>query len=290
MKYLKYYIYQLLQRIKNSKKLIFLFFLILFLLLAIYFYKSFLKLGPKYYFLVINIDTLISSDELDIDSLIREIKDPKYYGIVLKIASGGGGIEVLRIIDSLKEVNKTKICYIDGLATSAAYWICSLSDYIIARADSTVGNIGAYITIMDISNFLKKLGINVTIIKSTPYKDIGSSYRELSDFERQYLQNVLKNLTERFIEDLKSKRGELEDIAISGLWFLAEDAKRYNLIDEIGEFERVKSYIVEKFNISEDSIVFEFRSFRKRRGSLLDIFFNLFNRLLHDPTIEKIFI
>ncbi|MEM4460623.1 MAG: S49 family peptidase [Nanopusillaceae archaeon] len=240
----------------------------------------------KYKFLVIHIDTLISSENLDIDSLIREIKKQDYYGIILKVSSSGGNIEVLRIVNSLKEVNKTKICYIDGLATSAAYWICSITDYIIARPDSIVGNIGAYITIIDFTGFLRKIGVNITIIKSTPYKDIGSPYRELSDFEREHLKNLLNFLTEKFVEDLKSKRSNISDLALSGLWFIAEDAKKYNLIDEIGEFERVNSYIIERFNLSEDKIVFKNVYFRRRKSSFLDLFFNL----LYNPLLEKIFI
>ncbi|MEM4571131.1 MAG: S49 family peptidase [Nanopusillaceae archaeon] len=285
MKHLKYYIYQLLQKTKKYNKIFFLIIILLFLTFYFYFTDLFF-IKNKYKFLVIHIDTLISSENLDIDSLIREIKKQDYYGIILKVSSSGGNIEVLRIVNSLKEVNKTKICYIDGLATSAAYWICSITDYIIARPDSIVGNIGAYITIIDFTGFLRKIGVNITIIKSTPYKDIGSPYRELSDFEREHLKNLLNFLTEKFVEDLKSKRSNISDLALSGLWFIAEDAKKYNLIDEIGEFERVNSYIIERFNLSEDKIVFKNVYFRRRKSSFLDLFFNL----LYNPLLEKIFI
>ncbi|MEM5880131.1 MAG: S49 family peptidase [Candidatus Aenigmatarchaeota archaeon] len=290
MKHLRYYIYRLLQKIKNNKKLLVIF-IFLFLILAFYSYLQGLILEKeKYTFLIVDIDTTISSKNLDIDSLLKELKNPQYFGIILKISSEGGDIEVIRLVNSLKEVNKTKICYIDGLATSAAYWICSLSDYIIARPDSIVGNVGAYTVILDLTGLLKKFGINVTIIKSTPYKDIGSFYRELTDFEKEYLENVLKSLTEKFIEDIKLKRQNINDIAFTGLWFLAEDAKKYGLVDEIGEFERVKRYITEKFNITEDLISFRIKDFKRKKFSILDIFFKLSNSFLYDLLSKKIFI
>ncbi|MEM4819378.1 MAG: S49 family peptidase [Nanopusillaceae archaeon] len=290
MKHLRYYIYRLLQKIKNNKKLLVIF-IFLFLILAFYFYlQSLILEKEKYVFLIVDIDTTISSKNLDIDSLLRELKNPQYSGIILKISSEGGDIEVLRLVNSLKEINKTKICYIDGLATSAAYWICSLSDYIIARPDSIVGSVGAYTVILDLSGFLEKFGINVTIIKSTPYKDIGSFYRKLTDFEKEYLEYVLKSLTEKFIEDIKLKRQNINDIAFTGLWFLAEDAKRYGLIDEIGEFEMVKKYIIERFNITEDLILFRIKDFKRKKFSILDIFFKLFNNFLYDSLSKKIFI
>lgn len=290
MKHLRYYIYRLLQKIKNNKKLLVIF-IFLFLILAFYFYlQSLILEKEKYVFLIVDIDTTISSKNLDIDSLLKELKNPQYSGIVLKISSEGGDIEVLRLVNSLKEINKTKICYIDGLATSAAYWICSLSDYIIARPDSIVGSVGAYTVILDLSGFLEKIGINVTVIKSTPYKDIGSFYRKLTDFEKEYLEYVLKYLTEKFIEDIKLKRQNINDIAFTGLWFLAEDAKRYGLIDEIGEFEMVKKYIIERFNITEDLISFRIKDFKRKKFSILDIFFKLFNNFLYDSLSKKIFI
>ncbi|MEM1896043.1 MAG: hypothetical protein QXR54_02605, partial [Nanopusillaceae archaeon] len=111
-----------------------------------------------------------------------------------------------------------------------------------------------------------------------------------TDFEKEYLEYVLKSLTEKFIEDIKLKRQNINDIAFTGLWFLAEDAKRYGLIDEIGEFEMVKKYIIERFNITEDLILFRIKDFKRKKFSILDIFFKLFNNFLYDSLSKKIFI
>lgn len=273
MKPLKYYIYQLLQKIKSKKK-IFLLFLIVFLILFLIPEKK------KVNFLLIEIDGTISSEKFDFDKMIDEIKNPLYDGIILKISSEGGTLETIRLINILKNINKTKICYINGIATSAAYWICSLSDYIIARSDSIVGNIGVYFVLTDLSDFLKKIGINITVIKGTPYKDIGSPYRKISEFEKEYIEKLVKNITNEFINDVKKRRENIKEIALSGLWFISYDAKEVGLIDKIGEFDEVKKYISKKYNIDERDIRIIKKSFEIRKFSIFEILKNIYGCIL----------
>jgi len=247
------FIYRLRQIIKNPLFFIILLVIAIFIILFLYI-KPIPFYEKKIRILTITINSEITSDRIDIDKLIEDIKNPNYDGILFIINSPGGDLDVLRIIDTIKKTNKTKFCYINGEATSAAYWICSLSDYIIARPDSIIGSIGAYIIITDISGLLNKLGINVSIIKSTPYKDIGTSYRTLTEFEKEYLLNITRDVTNMFIEDVISNRKIKDNISLSGLWFLAYKAKELGLIDEIGGLEDMINYIANYYNVSKEEI------------------------------------
>jgi len=255
MKLLELFTYQL-RRI-TKKPLFFIIIAIIAISLILFLYlNSPISHEKNVKILEIDINSEITSDQIDISKMIEDIENPNYNAILFVINSPGGDLSVLRIVDAIKKSNKTIFCYIDGEATSAAYWICSLSNYIIARPDSIVGNIGAYVMVTDISGLLKKLGINISIIKSTPYKDIGGPYRPLTDFEREYLLNVTEDITKIFIDDVISHR-KLKDtnISLSGLWFLAYKAKELGLIDDVGEMTDMMDYIEKYYNTSNIQII-----------------------------------
>jgi len=242
--------------------------------------------------LEIVINSEITPDKIDIDKLIEDIKNLNYDSILFVINSPGGDLNILRIVNAVKETNKTKFCYINGEATSAAYWLCSLSNYIIARPDSIIGSIGAYIIITDISGLLNKLGINVSIIKSTPYKDLGTSYRSPTEFEKEYLLNITREVTNLFIEDVISNRKIKDNISLSGLWFLAYKAKELGLIDEIGELDNMINYIANYYNVSKEKIQIIRKNYEYKKPwySLLFNFNNFLENIYENIIKAKILI
>jgi len=270
MNLLRSFIYQL-RRI-TKRPLFFIILSVLFSLIALFYISDLIFFKKKIRILEIIIDSEITSNKIDIDKLIYDIKSQNYDGILFVIDSPGGDISVLRIVNAIKSVNKAKFCYINGEATSAAYWICSLSDYIMAREDSIVGNIGAYIMIIDTSGLLNKLGINVSIIKSTPYKDIGTYYRSPTEFEREYLLNLTQEITNMFVEDVISNRRIKDNISISGLWFLSYRAKELGLIDEIGELEDIVDYIANYYNVSKRNIEIIRKDYKYKKSKYLGLF------------------
>ncbi len=230
--------------------------------------------------LILKIDDVITYDNLDIDSIVKTINSSKYDGLIFYINSPGGDISILKILYYLDKINSSIpiVCYIDHQATSAAYWLCSKSDYIISSPDSLVGNIGAYAIFIDSSKLLEKIGINITIIESTPHKTIGNVYYPLDDEEYKFIQETLDNITKMFIDDIKSKRNiHNEKLAFSGLPFYSFQAINIGLIDEIGDINSAKRKISELLNVSEDKINFIEVNFKVKKGILEKLL--LFNSL-----------
>src|SRR3989338_10162885 len=142
---------------------------------------------------VIPIKNSIVSDKLypdeyvsassEIAQIIEEAnKDPNIKSIVLEINSNGGsGFAALEIANALKQTSKTKVAWIREYGESAAYFLASYADYIIADRVSYVGSIGVI--------FEKEI-INITheIVKAGKYKDIFSQYHTLTEEEREILQ------------------------------------------------------------------------------------------------------
>jgi len=283
--------YQLRRIIK--KPLFFIVIAVIAILLIFFLYiKPTIPYEKKIKILKIEIDSVITTSNINIDKMLEDIKNLNYNAILFVINSPGGDLNILRIIDAIKKTNKTKFCYINGEATSAAYWICSLSNYIIARPDSVIGSIGAYVIITDISGLLNKLGINVSIIKSTPYKDIGTSYRSPTEFEKEYLLNITRDVTNMFIEDVISNRKIENNISLSGLWFLAYKAKELGLIDEIGELDDMMNYIANYYNASREKIEIIRKSYEYKKPwySLLFNFNDFLENIYENIIKAKIFI
>jgi protease-4 len=95
---------------------------------------------------------------------------------------------------------------------------------------------------------LKKIGVSVEIMTAGRLKDAGSPVRELSDEEREYFDNLLKDTHEQFIRDIAEGRNMNYDYVKSlseGQIFTGSQAQGCGLVDTIGSFEDAKNYILE---------------------------------------------
>jgi protease-4 len=97
---------------------------------------------------------------------------------------------------------------------------------------------------MEINNLeglYEKLGIRQEVIKSGTYKDIGSSTRPLSTEERKFLQDIVGDSYEQFLDQVekgrkgKITRNELKQIA-DGRIFSGKMAKELGLVDKLGNY------------------------------------------------------
>ena len=277
------------RKISRRTILIFSILLISMGILALFLSNYYNPFPSKKKVVVINLNSMISYDNIDINKLISILKDQKYDGIIFKVDSPGGDLSILRIVEYAKNISKPTVCYIDGQTTSAAYWLCSQTNYIIARKDSIVGNIGAYAIIITYVDLLKKLGINVTIFKATPHKTIGAPLEYLTDEEKSFLNYTVTYLGNQFIKDVLSKRNiKNESFALSGYWFIADFAKELNLIDSIGEFEDAKKVIANMLNTTVDNIEFYEINLKKERTIFDYLSFSLLKNLMLNPYEIKI--
>ncbi|HID72248.1 MAG TPA: hypothetical protein EYP29_05865, partial [Thermoplasmata archaeon] len=118
----------------------------------------------------------------------RAEEDKRIKGVLFEINSPGGSPvateEIVRAIEKLKR-KKPAVAWIADVGASGAYWIASSCNKTYADALSITGSIGVYSASTDLSRLYDWLGINITIIKSGKYKDMGSSSRGLTDEEKK---------------------------------------------------------------------------------------------------------
>jgi protease-4 len=185
-----------------------------------------------------------------VGSRIRQAADdPLVEAIVLRVDSPGGSpAGAQEIIEDIRYAKTKKPVFVSmgDMATSAAYYISAYADKIYASPDTLTGSIGTIWTFTDASRSLQIEGVNVSIVKSGDMKDLTSQYRGLTDEEQEYVQSMVDESFERFLDDVLSQRNiSREDVEEAQL-YRGEDAYDLGLIDEFGNLfetiEAVKNY------------------------------------------------
>ena len=178
---------------------------------------------------------------------IREIKDfredDSIKAIIVRINSPGGGIGPSQeIYTEIMKTRKEKliIASLGSVAASGGYYIASATRKIIANPGTITGSIGVIIEYTNIEEILKKIGLSAVVIKSGKLKDIGSPVREITEDEKQFLQDIVDELHMQFVNHAAQGRGiDPEEMAklADGRIYTGQTAKELNLIDQLGNFE-----------------------------------------------------
>ena len=210
------------------------------------------------------------------DSLkaIKEFrKDPNVKCILVRIESPGGGIgasqELYREIRRTIE-EKPVVASLGGIAASGGYYAASAANRIVANPGTITGSIGVISYFPNLRELLDKLGISATIIKSGRFKDTGNPDREMTQEEKDLLQETMDQAHRQFIRDVargrKLSEEKVRDVA-DGRIIMGETAQQLGLVDELGNFEdAVKAAAVLGLIEGEPDLIYA----KKKRRSLLD--------------------
>ncbi|WP_406655919.1 signal peptide peptidase SppA [Methanolobus sp. ZRKC2] len=180
----------------------------------------------------------------DIVESIREATaDENVKAIVLRVNSPGGsstaGEEVYSEVKMASESGIPVIVSMGDLAASAAYHISSPADLIVANPSTMTGSIGTIWMFQNLSGFYDQEGVDIYVAKSGEYKDMGGTWRGLTEGEKEYANRVVAQVYGNFVEDVAEGRnmnvGEVKDIA-DGRIYTGETAQELGLVDEMGNF------------------------------------------------------
>jgi protease-4 len=199
-----------------------------------------------------------------IDKLYYFLKHFHGNGLILWIDSPGGGPEAYKIVEALQNLSVPSVCYIHYYGTSAAYWICSQADKVVAEPFAIVGSIGGIVVYLSFYGFLKKLGIEPVVIRVGKYKDILNPFSNITPQEKEIIKKKLEVLVNIFRRDVLRKR-KIKNVtlALSGQWFFGITAKKIGLVDYLGDLDTAKKIIAKMLNTSVNNINFITVSFDK---------------------------
>jgi protease IV len=193
------------------------------------------------YIASIDITGMLLQDKEVIKSLNKIASDNNIKAVLVNInSSGGTGVGGESLYREFRKIAQKKpiVSSIGEIGASAAYMAAIGTDRIYAYDISLVGSIGVIIMNFEVSEFAKKYGINLELIKSSPLKGIPNYFEKLNDQQKEYVQNLVDESNKFFIELVKKRRNFSEDDlkkVSDGRIFIGSQANKLKLIDEIGD-------------------------------------------------------
>lgn len=173
--------------------------------------------------------------------VLRESEAVK--SIVVRVNSPGGAVgpsqEIYREVMKTKKVKKV-VASMGSVAASGGYYIAAAADRIVANPGTITGSIGVIMGFTNFRQLMDKIGLTPVVIKSGPYKDIGSPTRAMTDEEKALLQDIIDQIHRQFIQAVSKGRNlEKEKVAelADGRIFSGQQAMELGLVDTLGNFE-----------------------------------------------------
>ncbi|MEA3277018.1 MAG: S49 family peptidase [Pseudomonadota bacterium] len=238
----------------------FLTFVYLFALLVLFWPNDFLesvKPGEKHTALIevkgiIAPKTQASADKI-VTALRNAYEDDKTKGIILRINSPGGSpVQAGYVNDEVRRLREKHpdipvYAVVVDICASGGYYIAVAADEIYVDKASLVGSIGVRIDAFGLEEAIEELGIERRLLTAGKNKGILDPFSPLPEDQREFLQGILDQLHEQFIEVVKEGRGERltggEEL-FSGLFWSGEESLTLGLADELGSSSYVAREVI----------------------------------------------
>jgi signal peptide peptidase SppA len=183
------------------------------------------------------------------------VNNPDIGAIVLDINSPGGQVNgIAEAANRIFEARGKKpvVAVANHLMASAAYWIGSAADEIVATPDADMGSVGVFAVHQDVSRKLEQDGVKVTFIKEGKYKTEGNPYEPLSDEARAVIQEHVSDAYDKFINALARNRGVKPDDVRNGYGegrvVSAQHAVRLGMADRIETLDQTVERLFNQMN------------------------------------------
>ena len=189
--------------------------------------------------------------------------DARVAAVVLEVNSPGGGVTASdemhqSILDFKRSSGKPVVVSMGDVAASGGYYISTAADKIVANQTTLTGSLGVIFTLTDISGLANKYGVDQEVIKSGEFKDMGSSFRDLTPEERQILQSIVNEAYDKFVNVIVQGRnlpeGRVHEIA-DGRVYSGEQAKKLGLVDSFGGLDESAGIARKLAGIQEATVV-----------------------------------
>jgi protease-4 len=176
---------------------------------------------------------------------VREIRtlarDPQVPVILLHINSPGGVVapsyEIYRELQRTRTKGKKLVVAMGTVAASGGYYIAIPADVIVANPSTITGSIGVIMEFPNVDGLMRKLGLQVEVVKSREFKDIGSPYRPMKPAEKELLEDMVLDVYDQFVTAVAEGRDlPAESVArfADGRVFSGRQAHALGLVDSLG--------------------------------------------------------
>ncbi|HEY9814033.1 MAG TPA: signal peptide peptidase SppA [Candidatus Sericytochromatia bacterium] len=182
---------------------------------------------------------------------LKTVEEKKFPALLLRIDSPGGTVgdsqEIYSALLRLQE--KVKIVASFGnISASGGVYIGMGANYIVANPGTITGSIGVIIRGNNLEGLLQKVGVSFKVIKSGPYKDILAFDRDITEQEKDILQQMIDTTYQQFAQTVADARKlELENVKkfADGRVFTGQQALELGVVDRLGTEEDARRWAAE---------------------------------------------
>jgi protease-4 len=195
---------------------------------------------------------------------LRQVtEDRRVKAVVLEVDSPGGGVVPTdqmheSIQDFKEETGKPVVVSMGQTAASGGYYISTAADRIFANANTLTGSLGVIFEYLNFTEAAEEYGIQQEVVKSGPFKDIGSPTREPTEEELEILQAYVDEGYDQFVQVIVEGRGLPEQIVrelADGRVYSGQQAETLGLVDELGDLERATEVSRELAGVERATVV-----------------------------------
>lgn len=176
-------------------------------------------------------------------------------GVILRVDSPGGGASASQeLYSALARLAQKKPVVASMGATSASggLMVCMAAERIFANPSTITGSIGVRMDIPQLQNLMNKIGIGQETLVSGAYKDAASYTRPLSEKDRVYLQGILNDMHNQFVDIVAKGRHMAVERArelATGKIFTGREAMSLGLVDVMGGQAEAIAWLANKTGV-----------------------------------------
>jgi protease IV len=207
---------------------------------------------------------MITDDRELLERLERIADSSQAKALIVSISSPGGttygGERIFKAIRKVAE-KKPVVSDIRTLAASAGYMIATAGDTIVAGESSITGSIGVIFQYPQIDEVMKKIGISLEEIKSSPLKAEPSPFHPASEEAKTMIRNMIMDSYGWFVDLVADRRKLPRDEVLKladGTIFTGRQALGVKLVDTLGGDDEILDYLQTR-DVSRDLPIVEWK-------------------------------
>jgi len=210
-------------------------------------------------------------------ALQQALDDDSVKAIVVAVNSPGGELTASDILyNALAEFSKEKpaVVFFNSVGASGAYYMACGGTQIMCHPTTFTGSIGVIISTLNYRSLFDKIGLESVVFKSGKFKDLLSGGREMTEEERNYVQGMVTQSYERFLNIVATARNldkdALRNGAADGRILSGTDALTEKLVDALGYIDDGYAKAAALAGVENPQIV------RYKRSLGMESFFDMF--------------
>ena len=225
---------------------------------------------PKAHIARLTVKGEITDTKRMIDAVNRMVADDNAKALIVQIASPGGGVYAsVALHDAIARAASKKpvVAVMGSVAASGGFMIAMPAWRVFAGPSTLTGSIGVIAQLPEFSGLLDKVGVTAETITSGKLKDQPNPAHRLSDDGRAYLNGLIGDMFDQFV-DIVAKGRHMDEAKIreiaDGRAFTGRQALKLGLVDQMGTETTAEGWLVAGKMISSGLPIEDLRTTTRR--------------------------